>query len=55
MTAFQRHRAVDVVPITFSIPVFLPAVLGLLVLREQWGTAVAGGLRFAVGGADRRR
>lgn len=51
MTAFQRHRAVDVVPITFSVPTFLPAVLGLLVLREQWGTAVDGGLPFAVGGA----
>ncbi|HZE04607.1 MAG TPA: hypothetical protein VE127_05240 [Solirubrobacteraceae bacterium] len=50
MTAFQRHRAVDVVPITFSIPTFLPAVLGLLVLHQRWGTAVAGGLPFAVGG-----
>ncbi|MGH2888612.1 MAG: hypothetical protein ACRDNJ_03190, partial [Solirubrobacteraceae bacterium] len=28
MTAFQRHRAVDVVPLTFSIPIFLPAAVG---------------------------
>lgn len=50
MTAFQRHRAVDVVPLTFSIPVFLPVLLGLVVLREKWATAAAGGLPFAIGG-----
>lgn len=49
MTAFQRHRAVDVVPITFSIPIFLPALLGLVVLRERFATAADGGWLFAVG------
>lgn len=49
MTAFQRHRAVEVVPVTFSIPTFLPAVLGLVVLREQFATAAAGGAVFALG------
>lgn len=51
MTAFQRHRAVDVVPLTFSIPTFLPALLGLGVLRENFATAAAGGAVFAIGGA----
>lgn len=50
MTAFQRHRAVDVVPLTFSIPIFLPALLGLLVLRENFATAASGGFVFALGG-----
>lgn len=49
MTAFQRHRAVEVVPLTFSIPTFLPALIGLLVLREDFATAAAGGLWFAGG------
>jgi len=49
MTAFQRHRAVGVVQLTFSIPTFLPALLGLAVLREQWATAPDGGLPFALG------
>lgn len=49
MTAFQRHRAVDVVPLTFSIPIFLPAAVGVLVLRERWQTAAFGGLAFACG------
>lgn len=51
MTAFQRHRAVDVAPITFSLPTFLPVALGLVILRERWSTAAAGGLLFAIGGA----
>jgi drug/metabolite transporter (DMT)-like permease len=49
MTAFQRHRAVEVVQLTFSIPTFLPALLGLALLRERWVTAPAGGLPFALG------
>jgi drug/metabolite transporter (DMT)-like permease len=49
MTAFQRHRAVGVVQLTFSIPTFLPALLGLLVLRERWASAPDGGLPFALG------
>lgn len=49
MTAFQRHRAVEVVPLTFSIPTFLPALLGLLVLREDFATALGGGIMFAAG------
>lgn len=49
MTAFQRHRAVEVVQLTFSIPTFLPALLGLAVLRERWGTAPASGVPFAFG------
>jgi drug/metabolite transporter (DMT)-like permease len=50
MSAFQRHRAVEVVPITFAIPTFLPAVLGLLLLHEHWGTAAMAGAPFAAGG-----
>jgi drug/metabolite transporter (DMT)-like permease len=50
MSAFQRHRAVEVVPITFAIPTFLPAVLGLLVLHEHWATAAMAGAPFAAGG-----
>ncbi|HWC84895.1 MAG TPA: hypothetical protein VG388_00050 [Solirubrobacteraceae bacterium] len=49
MTAFQRYRAGEVVPLTFSIPTFLPALLGLLVLQQRWGTAVLGGVPFAIG------
>lgn len=49
MTAFQRHRAVEVVPLTFAIPTFLPVVLGLFVLQEDWSSAAAGGAVFAVG------
>jgi len=49
MTAFQRHRAVEVVQLTFSIPTFLPALLGLAVLHERWATAVDGGFPFGVG------
>jgi|SRR5579884_2460539 len=49
MTAFQRHRAVEVVPVTFAIPIFLPVVLGMLVLHEHWGTAALAGAPFALG------
>lgn len=49
MTAFQRHRAIQVVPITWAVPIFLPALLGLALLRERWGTAVLGGAVFAGG------
>jgi drug/metabolite transporter (DMT)-like permease len=49
MTAFQRHRAVEVVPVTFAIPIFLPVVLGMLVLHEHWGSAALAGAPFALG------
>ncbi|HWE13179.1 MAG TPA: hypothetical protein VG365_06690 [Solirubrobacteraceae bacterium] len=51
MTAFQRHRAIDVVPLTFSIPTFLPALVGLVVLRENFATVADGGWLFALGAA----
>lgn len=50
MSAFQRHRAVEVVPLTFAIPTFLPAVLGMVVLHEHWATAAMAGAPFAAGG-----
>jgi drug/metabolite transporter (DMT)-like permease len=50
MTAFQRHRAIEVLPLTYAIPIFLPAALGLLRLREHWSTAALGGAAFAIGG-----
>lgn len=49
MTAFQRHRAVEVVPITFAVPIFLPVVLGILVLHERWASAALAGAPFAIG------
>ncbi len=49
MAAFQRHRATEVVPITFAIPTFLPAVLAVGVLREDWASAALSGAPFAVG------
>lgn len=49
MTAFQRHRAIQVLPMTYAIPIFLPALLGLFLLRQKWGTAPYGGGAFAVG------
>src|SRR5579875_1287604 len=33
MTAFQRHRAIEVLPFTYAIPIFLPALLGLFLLH----------------------
>lgn len=51
MAAFQRRRAVEVVPVTFALPNFLPALLAVLVLREHWASAVYSGAPFAVGGA----
>lgn len=49
MTAFQRHRAIEVVPLTYAIPIFLPALLGLALLHVRWDTAAFGGAAFAVG------
>jgi drug/metabolite transporter (DMT)-like permease len=49
MTAFQRHRAIEVLPLTYAIPIFLPALLGLLLLHEHWSTAAFGGDVFAAG------
>lgn len=49
MTAFQRHRAIEVLPLTYAIPIFLPAALGLFLLREHWSTAAYGGGAFAMG------
>jgi drug/metabolite transporter (DMT)-like permease len=51
MTAFQRHRAVEVVPVTFALPIFLPLVVGTLVLHEHWATAALAGAPFALGAA----
>jgi len=51
MTAFQRHRAVEVVPITFAVPIFLPVAVGMLVLHEHWARAALAGGPFAVGAA----
>lgn len=49
MTAFQRHRAVEVVPVTFAVPIFLPVAVGMLVLHEHWARAALAGAPFAVG------
>jgi drug/metabolite transporter (DMT)-like permease len=49
MTAFQRHRAVEVVPVTFAVPIFLPVAIGMLVLHEHWATAALAGAPFAIG------
>lgn len=49
MTAFQRHRAIEVLPVTYAIPIFLPALLGLFLLRVDWRTAPFGGGAFAIG------
>jgi drug/metabolite transporter (DMT)-like permease len=51
MTAFQRHRAVEVVPITYAVPNFLPVLLAAFVLHERWATAALAGAPFALGGA----
>jgi drug/metabolite transporter (DMT)-like permease len=50
MTAFQRHRASEVVPVTFVVPIFLPVVLAIFVLREHWASAAFSGAPFAAGG-----
>lgn len=49
MTAFQRYRAVEVVPVTFALPIFLPTILGALILNEHWRTAAYSGAPFAAG------
>lgn len=49
MTAFQRYRAVDVAPVTFVVPVFLPVALGAVILNEHWRTAAFAGAPFAAG------
>jgi drug/metabolite transporter (DMT)-like permease len=49
MTAFQRYRAVEVVPMTFVIPIFVPLLLANLVLSEHWSAAPSAGLPFALG------
>jgi drug/metabolite transporter (DMT)-like permease len=49
MTAFQRYRAVDVAPVTFAVPVFLPVALGAVILNEHWRTAAFAGAPFAAG------
>lgn len=50
MTAFQRHRAAEVVPITFVLPIFLPVVLAFWVLQEHWASAALAGAPFVAGG-----
>jgi drug/metabolite transporter (DMT)-like permease len=49
MTAFQRHPATNVVPITFAIPNFLPVLLALFTLHENWETAALAGGPFILG------
>jgi drug/metabolite transporter (DMT)-like permease len=49
MTGFQRHRAIEVVPVTYAIPIFLPALLGVGLLRQDWAQTVGGGALFAGG------
>jgi drug/metabolite transporter (DMT)-like permease len=49
MAAFQRLRAVDVVPVTFGLPIFLPALLAVFVLHDRWSSAAFSGAPFAVG------
>lgn len=49
MTAFQRYPAVEVVPITYAIPNFLPVVVALLVLHESWSGVALAGAPFALG------
>jgi hypothetical protein len=36
MTAFQRHRAVEAVPVTFVIPIVLSVPLASVLLYERW-------------------
>lgn len=50
MTPFERYSAVEVVPITFAEPNFMPMALAVLVLHETWGRAALAGAPFAVGG-----
>jgi drug/metabolite transporter (DMT)-like permease len=45
-----RYPAVEVVPITFAIPNFMPMLLAVLVLHESWGRAALAGAPFALGG-----
>lgn len=49
-SAFQRHPAVEVVPVIYAITNFLPVVLGLAILQEHWSGAALAGIPFAVGG-----
>lgn len=49
MTAFQRHAAVQVVPVTFAVPNFLPVALAAFVLHERWASAPLAGAAFALG------
>lgn len=51
MSGFQRYRAVDVVPMTYAIPIFLPMALGAVILNEHWASAAMAGAPFAAGGA----
>lgn len=49
MAAFQRLRAVDVVPVTFALPIFLPALLAVFLIHDRWNSAAFSGAPFAVG------
>lgn len=51
MTAFQHHRAIDVVPVAFAVPTFVPVLLAPLVLEEHWGRGLALRVGFAAGTA----
>lgn len=49
MTAFQRYRASEVLPITYVVPIFLPLLVANVVLSERWSSAPSAGLPFALG------
>lgn len=49
MTALQRRPATIVVPISFGLQTFLPILVEPLYLREDWGTAAAGGAPLLLG------
>ncbi|HEU4978503.1 MAG TPA: DMT family transporter [Solirubrobacteraceae bacterium] len=49
MSAFQRHPVIDVVPVSYAVPAFLPVLIAPLVFDERWSSAVGAGLPFAVG------
>ena len=49
ITAFQRHRAATVVPVSTAIQSFLPIVVEPFFLREQWSDATFGGVPIVAG------
>ena len=49
MTALQRRPATLVVPLSFSIQIFLPVLLEPIYLSERWGTAALDGIPLVAG------